>query len=272
MAQLYEQTLAPYLDAGYAIVMTDYQGLGMAGDPSYLIGAIEGRNILDSIVAARQFPEAVLSETTLLIGHSQGGHAVAFALQLAPDYASGLTIEGAVLAAPALDPTGIFTTVAALNQPSQETSLVLMVMSAWSTTYPEADLDDVATPAGQELIATGIANSCLIEARLAASGALPSDLFLPGAAATWSDFAAENMPTAGPWAAPVLILQGSADEVLDPSLTADFVATACASGSNVDYREIDGANHFGLLARAESEIIAWLDDRASGLPAASTCT
>ncbi len=272
MADLYQSTISPYLDDGFAVVMTDYQGLGVAGEPSYLIGDIEGRNVLDSIRAARQFPEARLSDTTLLIGHSQGGHAIAFAVQLAPDYAPELTIDGAVLAAPALDPSGIFTSTVAANEPTENTSLLLMVMSAWSSTYSDASLDDVTTAAGQELIESGIANTCLIEAGLAAGDAVPSEIFLPDAAAAWADLAAANTPNPGSWMTPMLILHGTADEVIDPAMTADFVQAACASGAAVDFREVEGANHFGLLAEAQADILAWMRDRVAGIPAESTCS
>ncbi|MEZ4499078.1 MAG: alpha/beta fold hydrolase [Thermomicrobiales bacterium] len=272
MANLYQETLTPYLDAGFAIVMSDYQGLGMAGDPSYLIGDIEGRNVLDSIRAARQFPEVRLAPSNLLIGHSQGGHAVAFALQLAPDYAPEIIIEGAALAAPALNPAGIFRSIIEGDVASENTSLILFVMAAWSATYPHAALEQVTTPTGQELIETQIAGACLIEAGLAAASYPPSSLFLPDAPVTWAALAAENTPAPGPWSTPVLIVHGTADEVIDPRMTTEFVEALCASDTTVDYQQYPGADHFGVLSHAQVDLLAWLQDRVAGAPASSTCT
>jgi alpha-beta hydrolase superfamily lysophospholipase len=271
MSQLYQEILTPYLDAGFALIMSDYQGLGIPGDPSYLIGAIEGRNLLDSVRAARAFPDIPLSASTQIIGHSQGGHAAAFALQLAPDYAPELTFDGAVLAAPALDPRGIFTSLIAGDVASENISLILFVMGAWSATYPDASLDQVTTPLGQEVIETEIADACLIEAGLAAANHSPSDLFLPDAPEAWSDLAAENTPAAGPWPMPALIVHGVDDEVIDPAMTAAFVDGLCASGSTVAFIEYPGADHFGVLSAAGDTMRNWLLDRVAGEPAPSSC-
>jgi alpha-beta hydrolase superfamily lysophospholipase len=271
MADLYEQTLAPYLDAGFALVMTDYQGLGAPGEPSYLVGEVEGKNILDAILAVRQLPEGSLSGTTLLTGHSQGGHAVAFALQLAGDYAPEIAIDGAVLAAPALDMTGIFENITSGDEASDDLSLVLMTMASWAAAYPEASLDQVTNPAGQELIETQIADACLIEAGLAASGVPPSDLIRPDAAAAWADLAVRNTPAPGPWEAPVLIVQGVEDEVIPAALNAAFADRLCASGTVIEYRDYPATDHFGVLATAVSDMRGWLLDRVAGLPAPTSC-
>ena len=43
-----------WLKAGYAVVRTDYEGLGTPGDHPYLIGVSEGRSVLDMVRAARK--------------------------------------------------------------------------------------------------------------------------------------------------------------------------------------------------------------------------
>ena len=46
--------LQRWLKAGYAVVRTDYEGLGTPGAHPYLIGASEGRAMLDMVRAARK--------------------------------------------------------------------------------------------------------------------------------------------------------------------------------------------------------------------------
>ena len=46
--------LARWVKAGYAVVRTDYQGLGTPGVHGYLIGKDEGRSVLDIVRAARK--------------------------------------------------------------------------------------------------------------------------------------------------------------------------------------------------------------------------
>ena len=47
--------LNAWLKAGYAVVRTDYQGLGTPGPHPYLIGKAEGRSVLDIVRAARRW-------------------------------------------------------------------------------------------------------------------------------------------------------------------------------------------------------------------------
>jgi alpha-beta hydrolase superfamily lysophospholipase len=272
MAALYEDALVPYLDAGYAIVMSDFQGLGMAGDPSYVTGELEGRNILDSVRAARHFPEAAFSGPLALIGHSQGGHAVAFALQLAADYAPELAIRGAVLLAPAIDLEGIFEGIIGPDERTSNTALILFVVSAWSETYPEASLEQVTTARGQEMIDTVIEETCLVGSSLAASLVMPSSLVHADAPATWADLLEQNTPSTGPLEFPLLVVHGESDEVIDHRLTDTWVEGLCASGTTVEYVTLPGVMHFGVLAASEAINLEWIAARLADEPAGSTCS
>ena len=46
--------LKRWLKAGYAVVRTDYEGLGTPGVHAYLGGPTEGRSVLDAVRAARK--------------------------------------------------------------------------------------------------------------------------------------------------------------------------------------------------------------------------
>ena len=70
------------------------RGLGTPGVHPYLVGESEGRVVLDSIRAARSLLPDQTSDTTAIFGHSQGGHAVLFAAELAPTYAPELRVVG----------------------------------------------------------------------------------------------------------------------------------------------------------------------------------
>src|SRR4051794_39260851 len=91
--------LNAWLKAGYAVVRTDYEGLGTPGVHPYLNGRSEGRSVLDSVRAARKLTPS-LSRRYVIAGHSQGGQAALFAARLAPSYATGLTLRGTLAYAP----------------------------------------------------------------------------------------------------------------------------------------------------------------------------
>ncbi len=91
-----------WLKAGYAVLRTDYEGLGTPGRHPYLIGASEGRGVVDIALAARNlFGNSLLSKAWAIGGHSQGGHAALFAASLAPKLAPGLSLKGVFAYAPA---------------------------------------------------------------------------------------------------------------------------------------------------------------------------
>ena len=70
--------LNEFLEAGWAVVMTDYEGLGTNDLHPYQLGESEARGILDIVLAARSFhPE--ISGRLAIVGHSQGGQAALFA-------------------------------------------------------------------------------------------------------------------------------------------------------------------------------------------------
>lgn len=64
-----------WLDEGYAVVASDYVGMGTPGLMSYLNGRVTAANVVDSVTAARDLDSvgADLSPTWAVIGQSQGG-------------------------------------------------------------------------------------------------------------------------------------------------------------------------------------------------------
>ena len=70
--------LGRWLKAGYAIVRTDYEGLGTPGDHPYLIGRSEGHSVLDAARAARKLDSGI-GKRVVIAGHSQGGQSALWA-------------------------------------------------------------------------------------------------------------------------------------------------------------------------------------------------
>jgi hypothetical protein len=95
--------LRELLARGYVVTATDYPGLGTTGPHPYLVGVSEGRAVLDSVRAARNFRNAAAGERYALWGHSQGGHAVLFAGEISERYAPELKLAGIAAAAPATE-------------------------------------------------------------------------------------------------------------------------------------------------------------------------
>jgi pimeloyl-ACP methyl ester carboxylesterase len=84
-----------WLEEGFAVVASDYQGIGVPGPNPQFNNRSNAYTILDSARAARGvIPD--IANKVLLVGQSQGGSAVVAALGYAPSYASDIHILGAV--------------------------------------------------------------------------------------------------------------------------------------------------------------------------------
>ena len=87
---------------GYAVAITDYQGLGTPGTHTYVAREAQGNATLDMARAAQNLEETDLDADTPvgIMGYSQGGGAAAAAAELAGEYAPELDIKGSAVGAP----------------------------------------------------------------------------------------------------------------------------------------------------------------------------
>ena len=68
-------------------------------------------------------------------------------------------------------------------------------------------------------------------------------------------------PSALKLTVPVLLLQGDADAAVFKSFTDLLDASLKGNGASVDYKIYAGAGHYPLLAAAEPDAVAWLQER-----------
>lgn len=89
----HQEFLKQWLDQGYAIVASDYQGLGTDGTHPYLATKPASYNNLD-VIRAVQSSDFPLSRSVVLIGQSQGAAAAYATAGHAKDYAPEIDIKG----------------------------------------------------------------------------------------------------------------------------------------------------------------------------------
>jgi alpha-beta hydrolase superfamily lysophospholipase len=99
----YVQTLLnTFLQNGYAVAMTDYEGLGTTDRiHPYLLGQSEAYGVLDIVRAAQRLFGSQISSRVAVVGHSQGGQAALFAGHYAASWAPELALAGVAAFAPA---------------------------------------------------------------------------------------------------------------------------------------------------------------------------
>ena len=257
--------LGELLQRGLVVAATDYQGLGTPGLARFSIGLAAGHAVLDAARAARQLTDAGASGRVVLVGHSEGGHAVLWAAELAPSYAPQLQLVGVAAIAPAADLPELVRLAG--NRPASVTSGAMLLVVAWSDAY-RAPLD-VLLPAGRTAAAR-VRSSCLEE--LAASPAVaavrPTDLLK---VTPWPTLLARNTPGHAATRVPMLITQGTADERVAPASNRSMAARLCRAGDRVQLRTYANADHLGIIDAAGDDLLAWLSDRLTGRLARSTC-
>jgi alpha-beta hydrolase superfamily lysophospholipase len=247
------------------VAATDYQGLGTPGPARSLIGLSAGRAVLDVARAARGLDAAGASGRVVLAGHSEGGHAVLWAAELARSYAPELQVLGVAATAPGAELATILRL--ARFRPEAITSGAMLIVAAWSDAYRVPP--DLLTPAGRKAL-DRVRTTCLEE--LASDSATP--VVRPGDLLTtrpWPALLARNTPGHAATPAPVLIAQGTDDEVVVPAAIRALVQRLCHAGDTVELRSYRGAGHFDIPEVASADMIGWTGDRLAGRPARSTC-
>jgi predicted esterase len=84
----------------------------------------------------------------------------------------------------------------------------------------------------------------------------------------------QNTPNADMGGAPLLIAQGTTDEVISINITETWIATQCAAGYKLDFRKYPNLTHMSLLAAASpltKQLTQWTLDRFAENAAPRTC-
>lgn len=273
----YSRQILPLVQAGNAVVSTDYQGMGAPGDPMYLVGKIEGQNVLDAVRAVHSYPETAANinkDQTVIWGHSQGGHSSAWAAQLAPTYAPELKFNGAAVLAPGLLPTLPFAveTLASGTTPTGMTGFVMLIAASWAATYPgQIQPSDILTPEG--IAKLPVVNSvCGNQESDAFMDAGMSKYVKQDIPAAFYALMTENTPGAVRTQMPIVMVQGMQDTTIIPQLTLAFDKMLCLAGNTVDFHIYPNDTHPGVVVNSQQLIQNWIADRHAGKPAPSNCT
>lgn len=267
-----------WLAKGFAIVATDYEGLGTRGDHPYLLWRSEAHSILDSIRAVLSGDVGVrLDNSIVLVGQSQGAGAGLGAAWLAPTYAPELNVRVAVL-------TGLVTSIATArthnksatySDPTRMDAGFAMLRFAGTdhALHPEAQLDSYLTPVGRIMLQTAL-HGCLHDlfdkARtlgLRDGRAMFSRPIAPIDADMESHF---TLPD-GRLTMPVFVGTGLADREAGTGGQYDAVHTMCAAGSHVDWMVYPGLTHGGAVNGSFRDSSAFVDKVFAGRLPPSNC-
>ena len=250
-----------WIKAGYAVLRTDYEGLGTPGPHRYLVGASEGRGVVEIALAARELVPA-LSKDWAIGGHSQGGHAALFAASLATKLAPKLNFKGVFAFAPAshlFDQGQLIPTLGAGTEGLSGLALMIMYSAARESGVDPSTLVTPAIAAKLKLIEEG----CPLQLAQSLGTVQPKDLLKPGVTTASIDAALKAMNPNVKIKAPVLILQGLGDSTVFPAFTQALVNELKQSSDKVDYKTFAGLSHSGVVtdAAVKNAVSAWIQAR-----------
>ncbi|WP_020172225.1 lipase family protein [Gordonia polyisoprenivorans] len=268
-------TAAAWLEQGYVVVVPEYQGLGYPGssDPThpYLDARTEGMNVIDGVRAARALVPGVSTRWAAL-GGSQGGQAVWAANTLAGTYGAGLDLRGTASLSPAAQFSGLVDLATRRQLTLDQYGLYTWLILAVQQENPGFDLGKYVRGAAKshwdELA------QCLpvhAQARASILRSLSPDDLTPDspadAAALTALLARRAVPDQRP-AAPMLVLYGGRDQLIDSRWTAAAIGSACANGATLQSQFQPDADHGGV---AGDSVVGWILNRFDDEPAFSTC-
>jgi alpha-beta hydrolase superfamily lysophospholipase len=252
------------------VVATDYVGLGPIGERHpYLSGKAEGYSVIDIVRAARRIPWVHAGRQWVTVGVSQGGHASLFAGELARRYAPELDLAGVVAAAPGSNLTELF---------PGDTELVADVVTVlglygMAEDHPQVHPADYVTPLTAER-AKVMDTGCLNEVALSLATIPHDQVFThnPRTTEPARSVGLANDPGHARSAAPILLVQGTADTTVVPARTEKLRGQLCALHEPVAQVTVPGGTHDSAIGTAKPQIGAWLADRLAGAPAPTSCT
>jgi hypothetical protein len=259
------------LDQGWAVAVTDYEGIGTPGDHTYVIKDAEAHAILDLVRAAQRLPGSGIAPDAPvgIWGYSQGGHSAAAVAEAESTYAPELDIVGVAAGGIPAD----FNVWAEHLDTEGNFWFIFLPFAAigLDATYPELDLDSYLNRAGRDLIATA-RNSCLVDGLLLGTGRHLADLTTTNPLNTpqWqARIAQQKIGNIGPQV-PVLAYHGLTDDVIPYSQAAELRDTWCARGTNLQWIDYP-ADHATAEFTPVPDVLDWLTDRFTDQPLTPTC-
>jgi hypothetical protein len=255
--------LSMYASLGYAVVASDYAGLGTNFPSAAFDTRSNAMDLIFSIPAARAaLPQ--LGKKWVVAGYSQGA-SVAVGVAEAVGEMGDPGFLGVVSIAGVADPQEMFERFA--NGP--EHSMLVFLAQGVKTVYPSFRIEEILAEKAIPLYQY-ISNACE-----PGSGpqVVSNEMLKPG----WENnlnikkFWDRNRLGGRPAHSPLLVISGEADTAVPAALTARAVGQLCAQKDRVLFVKYAGLNESAVLGNSVSEQISWIKARFSGLPAPSNC-
>jgi hypothetical protein len=254
------------LDRGWVVTASDYQGEGTPGLLPYLVGVVAARNTIDIVRAAGHLAAAHTSKNYVVWGHSEGGQTAMFGLDIGNSYAPDLDLKGVVAGAPPSQFQDIYTFL----KTSPFRYYLFMAGAGFNAAYGNAaaPLNQVITAKGISLLPV-LSKGCSDYIAKETNGYPLAEIVKtdPFTVPAWKKLLVANDPGnfTTPSSAPLLIIQGGADEQIPVVTTQLLKDHECSIGQDVERWVYPGQSHAGVIPVSMNDMVHWIADRFSGV-------
>ena len=281
----YNSHLAAYASQGYAVIMTDYVGMGDSSQTQpYLVGEMEGRAVLDSIRAIQNLPASrglVDTSQIFIMGYSQGGHAAFWSDKIASSYAPELKIKGIIGFNPVMSVTQTLADITkGANINWIGPFLLVGYGDYYKTTYP---INRILLPRWQSNL-TGNVNAHCIDSVNNFWGRSPSALYtaeflqalrtntLANFNANLANNLATNIAGDAKTATAKLIVRGALDNVILPAQENETYKRICSNSTGpFSMQTYATATHYNTMYQGFSSVVNWISQITKGGNVSNNC-
>jgi len=265
-----------WLAQGYAIVASDYQGLGVPGGHPYLATRPAAYSLLDSVRAVQngQFP---VSRKVVVIGQSQGGGAAFATAGYFPKYAPDLDVRGIVATGtPYFSPEAQVALQAARPKDAVDpllgyNFLAMSLLQQIDSGFRIEDyVSDDVLPAARSINQScfgAIAQRVMAE-KISYSRAYtkkdPSQLLLRA-------YALMGYPTLA-LRTPVFMGTGGQDRDAPTEMQLNLVSDACKAGSPIESHLYPSLDHSGTVNGSTADSSIFVKTAFAGAPLRGNCS
>ena len=260
-----DEYLSHWLNQGYAVVASDYAGLGTPGLMSYLNSVTTAHGVVDSVIAAHDMG-LPLSPEWAIVGQSQGGGAAVASARWATEFSAGtgLDYRGVVATGtPANIDNFVRQAGPALQLPELgpvANAYTAYILAAFREARPDLDINSVLTPEGlaaaerAETVCVRPLTDELADLTPAAFFSAPLSS-IPGMAEALYEYM--GTPSTG-FDRPLFLGVGLLDRDVPPASTLAFYDQLVANNQNVTLRIYPEEDHSGTVLASMADSTPFL--------------
>jgi len=256
--------LSMYVGLGYAVVATDYAGLGTGFRNAFLDGASNASDLIHSIAAARAaVPQ--LGAKWIVMGEAEGNLAAVAVAENENEIRDAGYLGGIAI-------SGLAGAKEIYGRSALGSSGVMLASLAYGikTVYPQFQVTDMLTEKGLALYHR-IEEACW-EAGTSA-GLSPAETVKPG----WEDnpfvrqYFARNSLGQARTQGPIMVISSDADQAIPSAKTAEAIARMCGQGDVIQWQRYPNSDPGSVIGDSARDQIAWIEARFAGRAAVTNC-